>query len=194
MISTAVGGERLAELPCHAYTYRKRNDNLSTSGAPTLQSLAQTIAASVAAADQPVGVVVVDHGSRRSESNDLLLAVTALFRSRSELAIVEPAHMELAEPTIAQALAKCVAQGARTVVVFPYFLSPGRHWSEDIPRLAAEAAADFPEVKHLVTAPLGLHSLIADVMSERIATCLMHQTTGGETCELCAGDARCQLR
>ena len=36
--------------------------------------------------------------------------------------IVEPAHMELAEPSIATAFARCVERGATTVVVFPYFL------------------------------------------------------------------------
>lgn len=159
-----------------------------------MQTLAQKITASVPASDQPVGVVVVDHGSRRGESNDLLLAVAALFGERSGLEIVEPAHMELAEPSIAQAFGKCVERGAKTVVVFPYFLSPGRHWSEDIPRLAREAAASFAGVKHMVTAPLGLHSLIADVISERVATCLVHQTAEGETCDLCEGESRCQLR
>ncbi|MCO6044605.1 hypothetical protein NG895_11870 [Aeoliella sp. ICT_H6.2] len=159
-----------------------------------MQTLAQKIAACVPTADRPIGVVVVDHGSRRGESNDLLLAVAALFGERSGLEIVEPAHMELAEPTIAQAFAKCAERGAKTVVVFPYFLSPGRHWSEDIPRLASEAAENFPGVKHLVTAPLGLHSLIADVMAERVETCLVHQTADGETCDLCDGDSRCQLR
>lgn len=159
-----------------------------------MSTLAEKIRSLVRTASQPVGVVVVDHGSRRGESNDLLLAVAHMFRSASHLAIVEPAHMEIAEPSIAQAFAACVQQGARTVVVFPYFLSPGRHWSEDIPRLAAEAAAQHPEVQHLVTAPLGLHHLIGEVMSERIATCLAHHTQGTPTCELCEDQSRCQLR
>jgi sirohydrochlorin ferrochelatase len=118
------------------------------------------------------GVVIVDHGSRRSESNDLLLEVVESYRRHAQLAIVEPAHMELAEPSIAAAFARCVAQGARTVIVFPYFLGPGRHWHEDIPRLAAEAAAAFPGVEHRVAAPLGLHPLLLAVIDERIAECM----------------------
>jgi sirohydrochlorin ferrochelatase len=159
-----------------------------------VSNLATTINDLVPVTLRPIGVVVVDHGSRRGESNDLLLAVAAMFREGSGIEIVEPAHMELAEPTIAEAFAKCVARGARTVVVFPYFLSPGRHWSEDIPRLAGEAAASHPGVQHLVTAPLGLHSLIGQVMAERIATCLVHHTAEGASCDWCAGEARCQLR
>ena len=57
---------------------------------------------------------------------------------------VQPAHMELAEPSIATAFDACVAAGATTVVVAPYFLGPGRHWDSDIPALAAAAAAVIP--------------------------------------------------
>jgi sirohydrochlorin ferrochelatase len=118
-----------------------------------------------------LGVILVDHGSRREESNQLLLEVVEHFAKASGLAIVEPAHMELAEPSIATAFARCVERGAATVVVFPYFLLPGRHWHEDIPRLAAEAAASHPGVQFRVTAPFGHHPLLFDVIGERIADC-----------------------
>ncbi len=143
----------------------------------------------------PLGVVVVDHGSQRDESNRLLEQIADLFCRTSGIEIVEPAHMELAEPSLATAMDRCVQRGARMVVVFPYFLGPGRHWSEDIPRLAAAAAARHEGVRHLVAAPLGLHPLVAEVMAERIGTCLGHHLAGENACEWCGeGDARCQLR
>lgn len=94
--------------------------------------------------------------------------VVRLFREKTGLAIVEPAHMELAEPTIAQAFARCVEQGARRVVIHPYFLSPGRHSTSDIPRMAAEAAEAFPGVNYSVTAPLGVDAALTEVMVRRI--------------------------
>src|SRR5215212_2432826 len=141
-----------------------------------------------------LAVIVVDHGSRREESNALLLDVVRSFVDAMQMPIVEPAHMELAEPSIATAFARCVARGATTVVVFPYFLLPGRHWYEDIPRLAAAAAKNHPGVAYLVTAPFGLHPLMAEVMQQRIAHCLAHTRGEADTCELCAGTERCQLR
>ena len=141
-----------------------------------------------------LGVIVVDHGSRRDESNDLLLDVVRVFAKQSRLAIVEPAHMELAEPSIATAFARCVERGARTVVVFPYFLLPGRHWDQDIPRLAADAAAKHPGVKYLVTAPLGLHPLMAQIMVDRIRHCLAHASGEADECDLCEGTDHCRLR
>jgi sirohydrochlorin ferrochelatase len=140
-----------------------------------------------------LGVILVDHGSRRDESNELLLEVTRQFAAASGLPIVEPAHMELAEPSIATAYARCVARGARTVVVFPYFLLPGRHWHEDIPRLAAAAARQHPGVRYLVTAPLALHPLINDIISQRIEHCLAYASGEAEACDLCAGTEYCQL-
>jgi sirohydrochlorin cobaltochelatase len=76
--------------------------------------------------------------------------------------------MELAEPSIAAAFGRCAEQGAELVIVMPYFLGPGRHSRQDIPRLAAEAVQAFPNLKHLVTEPLGLHELILRVIDERI--------------------------
>ncbi len=87
-----------------------------------------------------------------------------------------------------------VLRGATTVVVFPYFLLPGRHWNDDIPRLAAAAAKNHPGVRYLVTAPFGLHPLMAEVMRQRIDHCLAHTRGEADACELCAGTERCQLR
>jgi len=115
-----------------------------------------------------IGIVLVDHGSKRDEANALLEDVAQLFRGVSGAHIVEIAHMELAEPTIAQAIARCVAQGARRVVVHPYFLAPGRHSTTDIPRMVTEAAAAHPGVPCRVTAPLGLDPRMSEVILERI--------------------------
>lgn len=141
-----------------------------------------------------VGVVVVDHGSRRAESNELLHEVVALFERVSGMPIVEPAHMELAEPSIAAAFSRCVERGAETVVVFPYFLSPGRHWSQDIPQLTAAAAGQHPGVRYQVTSPLGLHELMAKVMGERIAQCLRRSLQDSEPCDLCRPTGGCAMR
>ena len=141
-----------------------------------------------------LGVILVDHGSRRDESNALLLDVVREFQAATGLPIVEPAHMELAEPSIDTAFSRCVERGATTVVVFPYFLLPGRHWNDDIPRLAAAAARQHPGVRYLVTAPFGLHPLMAEVMRQRIEHCLAHTQGDADACELCAGTDRCQLR
>jgi sirohydrochlorin ferrochelatase len=129
-----------------------------------------------------LGVILVDHGSRLAAANEMLLEVATLFRRVTGQTIVEPAHMELAEPSIERAFEACVAQGAQVVVVHPYFLSPGRHSTTDIPRLVGAAAARHPGVAFHVTQPLGLSEHIAAVIQERISECLAN----GLSCAACA--------
>lgn len=43
-----------------------------------------------------VGVVLVDHGSRKAESNDMLVHLVSLYKQHTQRRIVHHAHMELA--------------------------------------------------------------------------------------------------
>lgn len=140
------------------------------------------------------GIVIVDHGSRRAASNAMLEDFVARFAAASPYPIVEPAHMELAEPSIATAFGSCVTRGARRVVVMPYFLLPGRHWHQDIPALTRAAAADHPGVDYLVGAPIGLHPLMIGVLQARLTHCLAHAAGEAPPCEVCAGTDHCMLR
>lgn len=141
-----------------------------------------------------VGLVVVDHGSRRSESNVAQEWLVRAWGATRPYVAVEPAHMELAEPTIGDAFDACVAAGASMVVVAPYFLGPGRHWDRDIPDLAAEAAARHAGVRHLVTAPLGPDMQLLDLLETRVRACADHIAGAGPACALCAGTDRCRIR
>ncbi|GJP42760.1 hypothetical protein CLOM_g2295 [Closterium sp. NIES-68] len=143
---------------------------------------------------EEVGVVVVDHGSRREESNRQLDLFVEVFQEETGYAIVEPAHMEIAEPSIAAAFTRCVRRGARGVIVCPYFLSPGRHWQRDIPALAAEAAAQHgSQVPFIVTAPIGVHPLVAQVLQQRISHCLQRvaQADAVGACNACRAGGGC---
>ena len=102
-------------------------------------------------------ILLVDHGSRRTEANQQLESIAQAVRDRDPERIVRIAHMEIAKPTIAEGLAACVSAGAREIVVHPYLLAPGRHSREDIPALSAEAAAAHPGVVVRVSEPLGVH-------------------------------------
>ena len=118
-------------------------------------------------AGEKVALLLVDHGSRFQEANDMLADVATMVKRISGLDCVYYAHMELAEPTIEQGFATCVREGATAVVVHPYFLSPGRHSTSDIPRMVTEAAKAFPGIQYYVTEPLGLHTKIGEVVLER---------------------------
>ncbi|MGB5502340.1 MAG: CbiX/SirB N-terminal domain-containing protein [Polyangiales bacterium] len=118
-------------------------------------------------------VLLIDHGSRRAAANALLDEVAALVKKRlGPESIVESAHMEIAEPTIAEGFARCVEQGATKVVVHPFMLAPGRHVTEDLPRLVTEAAAQHHGIRFSMAAPLGSHSGVIDAVIERCQSAL----------------------
>lgn len=142
----------------------------------------------------PTGLVVVDHGSRRAESNAMHEAFVATFAAESGAAYVAvaAAHMELATPTVGDAIDTVVAAGAERVLVMPYFLFPGNHWERDIPALVDAASSRHPGVELCVTAPVGLHPLMREVVRERVEQCTRHADGEGPPCELCAGTDRCR--
>jgi sirohydrochlorin ferrochelatase len=111
---------------------------------------------------------LIDHGSRRAEANALLDEVVRLVKQRlGPDAIVEPAHMEIAEPTVAEGFARCVGQGATIVVAHPFMLAAGRHVSEDLPKLVAEAAKAHEGIAFVMVEPLGSHPGVIDAVIAR---------------------------
>ncbi|MEM6314037.1 MAG: CbiX/SirB N-terminal domain-containing protein [Planctomycetota bacterium] len=116
------------------------------------------------------GVIIVDHGSRRPQSNLMLERVAELFGDRfaEKFDIVEPAHMELAMPDIEAAYGKCVDRGASKIVVLPFFLGHGKHFTKDIPSLTNQASVKFPHTRYQIAEPLGIDDLILDLLEKRI--------------------------
>jgi len=113
-------------------------------------------------------IILIDHGSRRPEANAMLGAVAAALRKRVPDRVIEIAHMELAPPSLGDAVAACAAAGAREIVVHPYFLAPGAHVTRDIPEQAAAMASRHPNVSIRVSEPLGLHEGLLDAILARV--------------------------
>jgi len=113
-------------------------------------------------------VLLVDHGSRVAAANAALEAVAEQLRARLPDRLVRVAHLELAAPGIGEAIDACVAEGAREIVVHPFFLAPGRHTSRDIPQQVELAAARHPDLRVRLTPALGPHAKLIDVIVERV--------------------------
>lgn len=134
-----------------------------------------------------VGILLMDHGSRNAASNQrlhdlaklyqesLLLASSSSTSSSSSSAsrvIVRAAHMEIASPSIPDGLQSLMSAGVDEIVCHPYFLSPGRHVKEDIPRIVQTAVEELGiDIPIVTTNPTGsktdvmielIHSLVAE--------------------------------
>ncbi len=112
-------------------------------------------------------MLVMVHGSPRPVANTDMFEVVDVVRERGVYPIVEVGFMECNEPSIPQAIDRCIEQGAQRVIAVPYFLHTGMHVTDDLPNLLDEAQAQYPEVQFLMGDYLGHDPLLADVILER---------------------------
>jgi sirohydrochlorin ferrochelatase len=113
-------------------------------------------------------LLLVAHGSRRLESNQEVRDLTERLRARAGGGFdwVGHAFLELAEPSIPEAVAQAAAAGAREVLVLPYFLSAGRHVVKDIPDEVAAALRQHPQMRVQVAPYLGAMAGVSDLLLE----------------------------
>jgi sirohydrochlorin ferrochelatase len=122
-----------------------------------------TDAARAAAGD---AVVLAGHGSRSAEANATLAELAE--RLGRDLGLpVSAAYLEMAEPTIPEALRAARDAGARRLILVPYFLSPGMHVRRDLTAIAEDARAEL-NIPIDIADFLGAHRAIPDLLGELI--------------------------
>ncbi len=94
-------------------------------------------------------LLLIAHGSRRARSNGEIEALTNLLAAHPDNAFNATRHafLEIATPSISQAIDSCVRDGAREIVVLPYFLSPGNHVMRDVPAQIDAKREKYPNVE-----------------------------------------------
>ncbi|MNB75811.1 Sirohydrochlorin cobaltochelatase [compost metagenome] len=113
-------------------------------------------------------ILLVGHGSRVEAGNEELLGFTArLAASRPELNI-ETCFIELASPSIAEGIERCVAGGAKAVYVVPIILFAAGHSKLDIPMAIDRAKKKYPGVEFVYGRPVGVQERAADIVLDRI--------------------------
>jgi sirohydrochlorin ferrochelatase len=128
-------------------------------------------------------ILLIDHGSVKAEANHMVSCMANLLQHVVGAdVIVRHAHMELAQPSIADGFADCIRAGATEVVAFPYMLSPGKHVTRDVPRLVAEAALAFPGTAYRVTDAFGVHEKLAELIALRAGIEVAHTVDAADAC------------
>ena len=112
-------------------------------------------------------VVFVAHGSRAVEANDAHRAAAAALAAETGATVV-PAYLELADPSIPDAIVGAVDAGASRIVVLPLFLYPGRHVQRDIPELVAEAQERRPGATVELLEPFGADPALVEVLAGQV--------------------------
>lgn len=113
-------------------------------------------------------VIVLGHGSRSPEATRQFVTVARMLEPRLPGTAVLPAFMELAEPSLADAVDRAVSGGASHIVVLPCFLFMGNHIKHDIPKKIARAAEAHPGVTFEQREPIGPDPRVAEALLERL--------------------------
>lgn len=113
-------------------------------------------------------VLLIAHGSRRAAANQDLVQLAEMLRERNRFPIIEIAYLELAEPTIPDGAARCVAAGADEVLMLPYFLSAGVHVQNDLEEYRSEFSSTYPATRFRLCTHLGLHPLMLEIVLDRL--------------------------
>ena len=118
--------------------------------------------------DKKTAILLMGHGSRVSEANDVLQVIAGQVRDRGGFEIVEVSFRELHSPDIQAGIDRCVEQGAGRILLYPYFLFAGAHVLEDLPQEMERAKTRYPELEMTMGEPLGSHPKLGEIVCERV--------------------------
>jgi sirohydrochlorin cobaltochelatase len=79
------------------------------------------------------------------------------------------AFLELMQPSLAACAATLHGEGVRSLRVVPVFLGMGGHLKEDLPKLAAEIRASYPDLGITVEPPIGEQPEVIAAIARAIA-------------------------
>jgi sirohydrochlorin cobaltochelatase len=113
------------------------------------------------------GLILFAHGSRDREWARPFEQLAATLSRRTD-ATVRLAYLELMEPTLGDAIATLVRDGAKSIRIVPVFLGQGGHTKRDLPKLAAAARERHPGVDISLEPPVGEQPSVIDAIAEAL--------------------------
>ena len=108
--------------------------------------------------------VLIAHGSRIEAANEEVRRLAAQIRTKLETPVIA-AFLELASPSIPEAIDLALQNNPSEIRVLPYFLTQGRHVEEDIPNLLAEKARAYPETPIRLLPYLGTDPSLVEILA-----------------------------
>ena len=131
------------------------------------ERIAAVEAAAPPMAREETAVLLVERGSSDPDANAQVYQLGRMIWEGRGFGWVEPCFIGITRPNVQEGLARCLALGARRVLVLPYFLFTGV-LVRRIDRIVAEVAAAHPEIDFRVAEHLGCHPRLLDLVVRRI--------------------------
>ncbi|MEO8592989.1 MAG: CbiX/SirB N-terminal domain-containing protein [Candidatus Solibacter sp.] len=122
-------------------------------------------------------IIVFAHGSRIEAANQAVRAVAGDFARATAHPMVEAAFLELGRPSLEEAADLLVQRGAQTVLILPYFLTPGLHLERDLPVLVQNISNKHKDIQVIVTPSLDGHPGLVEILADRARAALVEHPT-----------------
>ncbi len=119
-------------------------------------------------ATEPIGLLIISHGSPRAEANQGFVGMVGRVASRLGATHMLPAFFSIAKPDIPDQVAALRERGVRRIVLMPYFLYSGQHVTVDIPAVLAQCRQQFPGTELQLLPTLENDPSLEDVVVERL--------------------------
>ena len=95
--------------------------------------------------DEKTGILLLSHGSRLDDGEEVIKAYTDMYREEFPNAIIEYGFMEIRKPGIPETINKLTKENdLEKIIVVPVFVAHGLHTKRDIPKLLG-IESDFKE-------------------------------------------------
>src|SRR5437016_4751914 len=111
-----------------------------------------------------IGLILLSHGSLLCGASEILSQHAARLRQRNNYLCVEIGYLNYSEPRFSEAVKSCLRKGARTIVVAPYFLVPGKFVKLDVARAIEMVRKQYPGLEMDVAEPIGYDPSIAEAI------------------------------
>jgi len=113
--------------------------------------------------------VIVGHGSKIKGFQAPLKKIVRDLSQSGRFLTVTPAYLEIASPSIPEAIARCIQRGASCVKILPYFLLLGAHVTKDLPAIAAAAKKKYRLKARIELCPyLGYDARLTAILQKRL--------------------------
>jgi sirohydrochlorin cobaltochelatase len=100
-------------------------------------------------------LILFGHGARDSRWREPFDRLAKLWREQHSSTPVELAFLEMMQPSLEEAVASLVSQGASYITVVPVFFGQGGHLRNDFPVLLAACQEKFPQITLSATPAVG---------------------------------------
>ncbi|HUY87846.1 MAG TPA: CbiX/SirB N-terminal domain-containing protein [Pirellulales bacterium] len=111
-------------------------------------------------------VLIVGHGSREASANQEFEQLVARYQARRPDLEVRYGYVELAQPSLSDALAEIPAD-CDEAILLPLFLFAAGHVKNDLPLALAAARRQRPTVSFRAARALGVHAALVGLALER---------------------------